>query len=518
MTVVQAIAAAAHAAGTRVAFGMPGGDTLPLIDALDEVGIRFVLVRDEASAGFAADASAQLTGAPGLCCATLGPGLMNLLGGVAGAFLDRAPVLAITSSYRADRRASYTHMMLDQGALVAATGKAHFTLSAGHAHAEVARALAVATSPRPGPVWLQIPTDVAEGDAGPPVRWPRSDPSPVAVDPARLAELRRPVILVGFGGRHAPIDAFAESLRAPVITTYKAKGAIPEGRGWSAGAASLSPVVDALHQRLLAEADGIVLIGWDPVEVRDHWMPGWPQHTAVFVLDDHVPTDIPCRMDALWVGPLRALVGGVAPGAGRSGWSLADVARHRAAVDAVFEEETFGPATVIRAVQAATPGDVVVTLDVGAHRITASNVWLCDRPDALLQSNGLASMGYGLPAAVAAAAHGRRALCVTGDAGLQLVAGELGTAVEVGGTLVVVVLVDDTLSLIGLKQQRAGRQARGVSFRNPDWAALARSFGARGVMTSSSDAVRAAVTQAFSDGGVTVIAAHFDATPYVRQM
>jgi acetolactate synthase-1/2/3 large subunit len=143
---------------------------------------------------------------------------------------------------------------------------------------------------------------------------------------------------------------------------------------------------------------------------------------------------------------------------------------------------------------------------------------LCDRPDALLQSNGLASMGYGLPAAIAAAAHGRRALCVTGDAGLQLVAGELGAAVEVGGTLVVVVLVDDTLSLIGLKQQRAGRQARGVSFRNPDWPALARSFGARGVMTSSSDAVRAAVTQAFSDGGVTVIAAHFDATPYVSQM
>jgi acetolactate synthase-1/2/3 large subunit len=326
------------------------------------------------------------------------------------------------------------------------------------------------------------------------------------------------VVLVGFGGRGADVAGAARALRAPVITTYKAKGAIPEGRGWSAGAASLSPVVDAIHQRLLAQADGVVLIGWDPVELRDHWMPGWPEGTPVFVVDDHQPTDLPTRIDASWVGPIRDSVAQLVDVTSASEWTLDDVARHRDAVEAVFEERTFGPATVIRAVQAATPDDVVVTLDVGAHRITASNVWRCARPDALLQSNGLASMGYGLPAAIAAAAHGRRALCVTGDAGLQLVAGELGTAVEVGGALVVVVLVDGSLSLIGLKQQRAGRQARGVSFRNPDWAALARSFGARGVMTSSSDEVRAAVAQAFIDGGVTVIAAHFDATPYVRQM
>ncbi|MFT4624678.1 MAG: acetolactate synthase-1/2/3 large subunit, partial [Myxococcota bacterium] len=162
--------------------------------------------------------------------------------------------------------------------------------------------------------------------------------------------------------------------------------------------------------------------------------------------------------------------------------------------------------------------DVVVTLDVGAHRITAAHVWQAARPDRLLQSNGFSSMGYGLPAALAAAAHGHRAVAITGDMGLQMVLGELVTAAENEWPLCVVVLDDATLSLIALKQERLEHPDRGVRFANPAWEALARSVGARCVLADSGEAVRAAVASALEHDGITLVAARIDDAPYRDQM
>jgi acetolactate synthase-1/2/3 large subunit len=508
--------------GAEVAFGMPGGDSLPLVRALADEGVRFVLVRDEASAGFAADATAQLTGRVGICVSTLGPGLANLVGGVAGCTLDRAPVLAFTSRYRSDRHGHYTHMMLDQSKLMDATGKGWVRLTAANAAAELRRAAALALAPRPGAVWVEVPTEAA---SAPTVAQPLPvPPAPcgLPVDPAlaaQVAGLQRPVVLVGFAGRHADVQGLAERLRAPVLTTYKAKGALPEGRGWSAGAAGLSPVADAVHQRqLLAKADGLLLVGWDPVELRDHWLPGWSDELPVVVLDTHAPTDLPTAMAGLHVGPLEEAVDSLI--AGDSQWSPEEVAAHRAAHDAVFAEEGFGPAALVRAVAEAVADrpEVVATLDVGAHRITASHVWPCERPDTLLQSNGWASMGYGLPAALAANALGRPAVALTGDMGLQMVLGELGTAAELGGTLVVVAFLDRSLSLIELKQERLQHPRNGVGFTNPNLSSLAAAFGGVGEEASDAATLRSAVEQALERGGLTVIGARFDPAPYRRQM
>lgn len=520
--VVAVAAQALREAGVEVAWGMPGGDSLPLVRALVDEGIRFVLVRDEASAGFAADASAQLSGAPGLCVATLGPGLVNLLGGVAGATLERSPVLAFTSRYRTDRRGLYTHMMLDQTPLMAATGKAVVRLTAAHAAGELRHALAVAQAPRPGAVWVEIPTEVASAttNAGP--LAPPPAPCPAGVDPAVVARVRRwkrPVILVGYAARAAGVAALAEALQAPVLTTYKAKGAVPEGKGWALGAAGLSPVADRVHQALLAEADGLLLLGWDPAELRDHWLPGWSEAAEVVVVDTHAPTDLPTRIDALHVGDLAAAVGALV-GQGASTWRPAEAAAHRERHDAVFAETTFGPASLVRAVQEAVdavPG-AVATLDVGAHRITASHVWRCAVPDTLLQSNGWSSMGYGLPAALAARAHGRPAVALTGDMGLQMVLGELGTLAELGGPLVVVVFLDHSLSLIELKQERLGHPTAGVRFTDPDLPALAAAFGLEGCEVSDATSLTAAVSEGLQRKVPTLVGVRFDAAPYRLQM
>lgn len=520
--VAALIAEALEEQGVRHVWGMPGGDTLPLVDGVEGRGLDFVLVRDEASAGFAADASAQLSGGIGACAATLGPGLTNLVSGVAGALLDRAPVLAMTSRYKTHSHGSYTHMMLDQTGLMQATGKAVFRMTAQNAAREVRRAMAIARAPRPGPVWLEIPTEVGSA----PTRGPSLAPPPAAsgrsaLDAAtleRIAGWKRPAILVGFGARHAPIAELAQALRAPVLTTYKAKGAIPEVEGgvW-AGSASLSPVVDRIHQGHLAGCDGLLLIGWDPVELRDHWMPGWPEDVEVVVLDDHAPTDLPMRIDALATGNVDQLVGD-ATRTGSSTWSLDEIAAWRAGWERIFTDDGGGPATAVRAVQAGCHPDVVVSFDVGAHRIVGSNVWRCARPDRLLQSNGLASMGYALPAAMAAAALGYPALALTGDMGIQLQMGELMTAAERGWPLTIVVFVDEELALIALKQKRSDLPSRGVRFQNPSWEDLGRAVGGRGVVARGADAVRAEVEASLARPGVDVIAVPVEPAHYLAQI
>jgi acetolactate synthase-1/2/3 large subunit len=342
-----------------------------------------------------------------------------------------------------------------------------------------------------------------------------------------VAAWARPVVLAGLGALDADVAVLAEALKAPVLTSYKAKGVIPEGTGWAAGAAGLSPVVDAAHRALVEAADGLLLVGWDPVELRDHWLPGWRDDAdgpAVVVLDATHPTDLPSRLDVVHVGDVPAATQALATavaGEGASAWRPADVDAHRARADALVQDGPSGPATAIRAVQAAVDafhGDVVVSLDVGAHRITASNVWRCDRPHRLLQSNGWASMGYGLPAGLAAVALGHPAVVLTGDMGLQLALGELGTARELGGTLVVVVLIDESLSLIELKQERLGHPTAGVRFGNPDLPALAAAFGGTGVEVEGPEQSTAAVADALRAGGLHLVGIRIDPSPYRRQM
>ena len=525
-TVAEAIAQQLEAQGVHAVWGMPGGDTLPVVDALAESGVPFYLVRDEASAGFAADASAQLTGATGACVATIGPGLTNLASGVAGCLLDRAPVIALTSRYKTHLHASYTHMMLDQHRIMEGTGKAWFRMTAHNARRELRRACAIASAPRPGPVWLEVPTEVA-GAPTPGVAPlpPPPAPAPSSIDDSVLdaiTSLKRPAILVGFGGRHCAVDQLAEALGAPVLTTYKAKGAIDEHSAWSVGAASLSPVVDSVHQAHLAECDGLVLIGWDPVELRDHWMPGWPDDLTIIVLDDHSPTDLPCHVHHLQVGPLPALVGDLVERLStrpeRGSWTQAQCTAWRHAWQAPFDDGPDGPATVLRAALEACEQDVVVSLDTGAHRITAANVWRCTRPDQLLQSNGFASMGYAIPAGLAACSLGHRALAITGDMGLQMVMGELMTAAEQEWSLTVLVLVDDELALIGLKQKKADLPSRGVTFANPAWHHLAAAVGGRAVLACGADEVRSAVVDGLRSEGITLVAAVIDPESYLRQM
>ncbi|MGB0639077.1 MAG: thiamine pyrophosphate-binding protein [Myxococcota bacterium] len=528
-TVAQELARALAQLGVRYAFGMPGGVLLPLLDAFRKEGIEFVLVRHEGSAGFMADVCAQLTGVPGVCVATLGPGVTNLVSPVAGAHLERSRVLAITGQIRSDLIGTYTHQIVDQVALFEPITRHAVLLTENGYSNQLHDVFRVLLGEHPGPVHLDIPAELwskpmAPIDSSVQPSLQESSTSEMDVVSAHFARAKRPVILVGLAdmGPEAAqaITRLAEVSSVPVMTTYRAKGMIDERHPWAAGAFGLSPVVDEYQQRLLATSDLLIAIGLDPVELRPQWLPGWPADVPLISVNSS--TDIPHPVSAGFTGSTSTIVESFVDQGGivSSSWTVQDVAEHVAQWAGVFDDGPDGPAATIRAIQRGMGPQAVCSMDVGAHRITASHVWTCSEPLQQVQSNGFSSMGTGLPGAIAAKLcfPDRPVVALTGDMGLWMALGELGVVQERGLDLVVVYLADQSLSLIELKQERSDLVNHGVRFENPDVIALGAAFGGVGHRVRGVQDVETVVRQARESGGLHIIEAVIDASPYRRQM
>lgn len=538
LTHAQLLARALHARGVRFAFGMPGGDVLPLLDAFAEVGIRFVLLRHEGSAGFAAAAVYELTRSPGVAVSTLGPGATNLVSGAAGALLDRARVVCITGQASAHIRArSYTHQVLDQVALMKPVTLRSTDVDPDAGAMQILLAMRALDTQRPGPIHLDLSSTTAAATASMEVEdWRLQPKAPATAVPdvadaaARLRAARRPVVVVGCGDLSFPaangVRRLVSALHAPALCTYKALGMADPDHPLYAGPMGLSPVVDRHQQALLAQADLLVAVGLDPVELRPDWLPGWPEALPILSVDPFGQPDLLGAVTAL-TGPTRDTLDALREAAfGEEGvsessaWSEDELARHRGAWGAPFNDGPTGPASAVRAVQRAAPSNTRLCLDVGAHRITASHAWVCREPLGNLQSNGLCSMATGLPYGLASKLvdPDRPCIVLSGDMGLLMCAGELGAVVEQGLDLVVVVFLDASLSLIELKQERKELRGGGVRFANPDFVALAQAFGGHGVVVEGEDAVEEAVAEALAAGGLQVVGVRIDAQAYRRQM
>jgi len=530
-SVAETLAQALAARGVRHVFGIPGGVLLPAMDAMGQAGIEFVLVRHEGSAGFMADVCWQLTGAPGVCMGTLGPGMTNLVSPVAGAQLERSRVLALTAQCSSEIREIYTHQILDHVALLAPLVSWGGLLDSSDPAPAISGVMTALGDGRPSPVHLDVPGDAWTVPVGPlsvPDREPVAVPDPEILEQAAAAlrEAERPVLAVGLSDLSddaaAGVRSLAETARVPVMTTYRAKGMIDETSPWSLGAFGLSPVVDLHQQTLLREADLLVAVGLDPVELRSQWLPGWPASLPMLAIDPLGQPDLqhPATWDLRSGIPATLLALSARSQGAKSTWTPGEVAAHRATIDAPFQDGPHGPAAAIRAVQAGAGPDALVSVDVGAHRITASHVWSCRRPRTVLQSNGFSSMGTGLPGAIAAKLcfPERPAIALTGDAGLWMTLGELGVVQDRGMDLVVVYLADEALSLIQLKQERIPLADRGVRFSNPEVGQLAAAFGGTGCCVQGADAIEAAISQAIQAGGLWLIEVQIDAQAYRQQM
>lgn len=526
VTGADLLAAQLAAAGATHAFGIPGGEVLALVDALERAGIRFHLARHENAAGFMAEGHWHATGALPVLVATLGPGVANAVNVVANAQQDRVPLIFVTGCVDQALAESYTHQVFDHQAVLRPLVKASFRAAPGTEELVAAKAVAIARRGRPGPVHIDLPISVAEARTP----WRASAPGlsvqpsvPADLTAARdlLAGARRPLVVAGLDlvnqDGAAALDRFLSRTGAPLLTTYKAKGLVPEDDPRVVGAVGLSPKADAIVRPLIDAADLIVLAGYDPIEMRQGWRNPWPADKRVI---DVVAEDLPHGMHSATLrveGDVGAILTGLSVGlpapATWPGGEPEDVRdRFRAAFAAPAD---WGPHAVFETLRQVAPAGTVATADSGAHRILLSQIWACDGPRRLLQSTGLCTMGCALPLATGAAlGSGRPTLCFTGDAGLDMVLGELATLRDLKLPVVIAVLVDASLGLIALKQRQLGLKRAGVDFGRGDFAALAQAMGGHGVTVTDRDGLRREAQAAFRRAGFTVLACHIDAASY----
>ncbi len=513
-------------AGVRFAFGHPGGEVLELIDALERAGIRFVLTGHESTAAFMATAAGRLTGIPGVCVATLGPGACNLVLGVGTAFLDRDPVLAISARTSTERHHRSNKQNLPLVDLFTPVTRWSADLENAAVEDAVKTALSVASGPPRGPAYLALPSDMAGKPAVDSASAPREagggavhhaavgrnapgyPPPPASTDATDLPRILnslnsadRPVAVVGIA-MDATKDAlavrrFLRDTAIPYTTTVQAKGIADErGTGFLGTigpAAGEDRIIEWLEQ-----SDCVLGIGFDPVEISRLWHFDAPLHVVA-----NAPVGFGTyRPPASCVGDVPSLLGRIAAGyTGRSAWTDDDIRYLRARVDAVYHPpassgpEGMSPYHLIGVLREALPKDTIVSSDVGAHKNVMGQRWLAPEPDTFLMSNGLSSMGYGVGAAMGAATvhPDRPVAAVTGDGAFAMVVQELETIRRTGISPLVIVLYDASLAVIKIAQQARGLPETGVGFAPVDWVKVAEGFGvgaeAVGTLEETRDAV-----------------------------
>lgn len=502
-------------AGCRFAFGVPGGEVLTIIDALTRAGIRFVTARHETAAGFMAEGTWLATGAPGILVATIGPGVSNAVNVIANAQQDRVPLVVLTGCIDAADAEWYTHQIFDHRAVLAPITKRSMRAERGGCGEAIDALVTSALDGVPGPVHLDVPI----GLAGAP-----EDARPLACVSDRRHALgrddlagamralngaQRPLVLAGLEvttqGAETALRAFVEARRIPILTTYKAKGAVDEASPLSLGAAGLSPRADALLLPLVRDADVVVLAGYDPIEMRRGWhRPFAPAARVLDVGADRPPFAMAPATD-VFPGDIALSLGALTAESARATWTDGRIERTRAALADAFAPEPagLGPLAIVHALRRVLPGDAVVTVDTGAHRIVLSQAWACAEPRTLLQSSGLCTMGYALPTAIGRklAEPSRTVVAVVGDGGLDMTMGELLTARDLALSIVIVVIDDASLALIEMKQRAEKLPNVGVDSGRTRYADIARAMGGHGVVVQAVDALERAVREGLARTG-----------------
>ncbi|AXI47801.1 acetolactate synthase [Sulfitobacter sp. SK012] len=509
-------------AGCRHSFGIPGGEVLALMDALDRAGLSVSLVKHENSGGFMAEGTYHADGAPGVLFATIGPGIANAANAIANAWQDRVPMIVLTGCVPAIEAQTYTHQVFDHVKFLEPITKAVFRVEAGTAGVVIDKALKIATSGQPGPVVLDVPIDVQREVSS---SWmkPRHQPDvamvpapgPLAVANAWLAAAKRPIVLAGVDAigdlDSAAVAKFCTSRNIPLLTTYKAKGILPETHDLALGGAGLSPVCDKIVHPLIAQSDCIILAGYDPIEMRIGWRD--------IVTPDHNVIDITAVTNTHYMHQSALnFVGSVADtllALGPSGdpakhWSGNEVAVAKSALRTAFNiEETWGPAAIVNEARKACPAGTIATADSGAHRIVMSHVWEADVPHGVLQSTALCTMGCAVPLAIGRkqAEPDRPVIAFVGDAGVEMFLGELATARDLKLGIPIVVFIDEQLGLIELKQRGTQMPNLGVEFPGTDFPRVADAMGGIGVTCRDRESLNAAITDAFTKDTFTLISA-----------
>jgi acetolactate synthase-1/2/3 large subunit len=514
--------------GVECIFGVPGEENLDFLEALRASRIQLVVTRHEQVAGFMAATYGRLTGRPGVCFSTLGPGATNLVTAAAFALLGGMPMLIITGQKPILHSRQARFQIIDTVALMRPLTKAaKQVLDARNIPTLVRDAFRTALEERPGPVHLELPEDIAAQTAQHADVVPVTTAfRPVAPDPAitaaakLIAEARHPLVMIG-GGANRPglapeLSAAVSRLEIPFFNTQMGKGAIDGNSALFIGTAALTEN-DYVHSAI-GQADLIVAIGHDTVEKPPFIMrDGGPKVVHV----DFNSADI----DQIYF-PQVEVIGDIADSLGR----LADHLHGKLSHDPSYflkirdyvlahtgegaDDPRFpmAPQRIVADVRRVMPDDGIICLDNGMYKIWFARNYRTHIANTILLDNALATMGAGLASAMMAAMlyPERRVMAVCGDGGFMMNSQDLETAIRLGLNLVVLIIEDHAYGMIRWKQAAMGFQDFGLTFANPDFVRYAEAYGAKGVRVAASDQLLGTLDAAFAAGGVHLVIVPID--------
>ena len=507
--------------GVEYIFGIPGEENLDVMDSMIGSKINFITTRHEQGAAFMADVYGRLTGKAGVCLATLGPGATNLVTGFADANMDRAPIVGIAGQGATTRMHKESHQVLDLVNLFAPISKYSVQIREPEIIGEIVRkAFKAAEAEKPGGSFISFPENVAampvEGKE--PLKVQSAQPPvPPAEKISQAAEIisnaKYPLVMAGNGVVRADANdalvAFAEKLNIPVATTFMAKGSIPFSHDLSLGTVGLQG-----HDYIACgfdRADVVICVGYDMIEYHPHL---WNKENSIKII--HIDLN-PAEVDEHYIlecgviGDITEGLNGIANEATAQSESQAQNLRDTI-VDVLTTHEnndTFPlvPQRIVLDLRKALKPEDIVVSDVGAHKMWMARMYQAERPNTCIISNGFASMGIGVPGAIAAKlAHpDRTALTVTGDAGFLMNSQEIETALRIGVAIVILIWNDSKYGLIKWHQDRRFGRDTQIDFNNPDLVKYAESFGAKGYRIELADELLPTLKQAIADDTVVLI-------------
>ncbi|MGA2991009.1 MAG: thiamine pyrophosphate-binding protein [Candidatus Korobacteraceae bacterium] len=529
-TVVELISTVLKREGVRYVFGIPGGGgSIDLLDATEKAGIQFVLVTHETAGALMACATADLTGVPGVVATAISPGITNVANGVAFAYLDRSPLLVISDNYPWGTVQVVLRQILNSRQVFQGITKWTACLSAEWAHETMHRAIRTTLEDRPGPVQLDLPDDVTlkqvADKALPPVtkvmsmRMYAQEPAGFSSAVNRIKNAKAPVIIAGMGVRsdkaYPELKTLAERIGAPVFCTPKVKGALPENHAYSAGVF----IGGKLELEILGKADLIIGVGLDPADMLAK---PWKYVQPIVTIDRVSNYNEIFHAEMELVGNISEILTMLTDAlpADRK-WSDQTACAYRQKVhDALaLPAKGLAPFRVFDITRALTAEDVIMTTDVGSSKLLLCQLWRPYTPNSVLLSNPLATMGFGVPSAIAAKMvfPARQVVSLCGDGGFSMRMAELQTAMHLGAAPVFVVLSDGALSQIKLKQIKKKLGIVGTEFQGPDYIRLAQAFGGDGVSVGTETEYADALSQALKSNRLTVIQARIDPSQYAAQ-
>ena len=526
-TIAEAFIETLSQLGVSRIFGIPGGPWLPYLEVMRRKGMEYVLVANEASAGIMADVTARVTGRIGVCQSTFGAGATNLSTGVGCAYLDRSPILALTAEHSDAMLQRTTQMNIDHQTLFTPITKSTVRLDRKNPVETICGAAQIALSEVPGPVHVGMPADLAgiTGDENPSFEFPgpSSLPSPdekLLQKAGRILQrAEKPLLAVGLTAArmrlHERLARLLEKHRFPVVLTPMAKGMLSEDHPCYAGVLfhALSHHLADIH----GQADLIIGIGYDPVEFNyEEWVP----HVPLVHLDTS-PTDLDARYEIACnvVGDLSESIDYLTKlTPSETKWDFEALAHSRKVMFEALRPQGggFGPKAALTVLREALPREGIMACDVGAHTHLIGQLWPTPSPGLLLMTNGWSSMGFGVPAAMAAklCLPERPVVCVTGDGGFLMMAGEVVTARRLGLNVVFVVLADRELSLMRVKQEHKRYEEYSTRLYEDGLFSSRAFFGVRVLTARDASEMKESLRKALSAQSPMIIEAIVDGSEY----